>query len=304
MIKKCLEALLELILFYVLSFFLLFSFLHCLQCFIHIHSSTVIIVALSGSLIIALVIMIVRCLNGRKFQKEGEIEFWINQNLPQLAFCYVIFILFLLSVTNVPVWNKDEVKDVLTIEWTIFGISTTVFLIWRVLIVNYLREKQPVNEDYVGIQRLRYLYKKRALEHEISFSFLTVVLLAINLFLLLTSTSLAYIGCIPKAVITQNLIRATFFFSTNTLATLFLDIFKPIKKDRDALKKANKVTKNDLESAENEVVTELYQNGLKIIKQLEENNNLISEEKEALLEECQKMIQEYEVFLNNQRSNN
>ena len=100
--------------------------------------------------------------------------------------------------------------------------------------------------------------KKRAFSSEIDTTFLTVVLLSINLLLLLFSSALVYISHIPDAIFTQNAIILTFYYLANTITSLFFDILKPLKQEKDALKESCKVCDKELNAALGKAFVEAF----------------------------------------------
>ena len=262
-------SVLTLVVSFVLIFTIGFSLYHCLQNFIQTDSTIALLIILVASLFLSVINSILVAVRTHR-TKSGKIGFWASKNYPKLVLAYVILILCLMSVSNSVDWTADTVNEVITIEWTIFGLSLTIFLVWNVLIVDYLKKKQPVVSDGLGfIQRYELLLKKQSFSQEVDNTFSTVVLMTINLVLLLFSTSLAYLSHLSETVFTQVLIRCTFFFTTNTIFSLFIDLLRPLKKDRDALKKNNVVTKEELDTAEaGAMVYTILEAGVKAISEI------------------------------------
>ena len=266
------------------SFVFVFTFLECVNNFVVIQSMTILVIAsLSG---IALSIIVVVCIAlRRKKVGESKVGFWFSNNSPKLILGYFLLLLFLESVTADAIWTADELNDILTLEWTIFGLSLTIFLVWNVLIVDYLKKKRPVEtESLQFLQKYRLLLERQSFSQEVELTFSTIVFLSINLILLLVSSSLLFIVHKPESLITQNFIRCAFFFSTNTIVSLFFDILKPLKKDKDDLKAGNRVTKGELDAA---LGGTLLQTIIETeIEQISKLENITDEEKKLLTVRC------------------
>lgn len=234
--------------FFVLIFIFLAAILICINNFLEL--SDVIwfwrvvgisaIVAFAGTLIV----------RSKKHIGETTFSFWVHKNCSKIIVGYFLFLFALISVRNESIWTTVEVYDILSIQWTIFGLSLTIFLVWNVIIVEFLKGRQPqkhASDDL--LQKHKIVLEKRAFSQEVEITYSTILLLTINLFLLLISTSLIYIIAKPNSVLTQNVLHCSFFFTSNSIACLFLDILKPLKKEKTEMLKNNNVTKSEIDNA-------------------------------------------------------
>ena len=199
------------------------------------------IVALIGS------VLIVR--STKRF-KETKLSFWFGKNYPKLLLGYILAVLAIGSINNQAIWDADMVSEVLSLQWTIFGLSLTIFLVWNVLMVEFLKGKQPKVSDASSLyQKFTLALEKKTYTQEIDATFNSVVLLTINLFLLLLSSTMIYISMKPESIITQNILLCSFFFTTNSILCLFMDILSPLKKDKEEMLENNSVTQSDMDKA-------------------------------------------------------
>lgn len=170
--------------------------------------------------------------NTKRF-RETRLSFWLEKNGPKLLLGYLLTIIALVSVKSELIWDANTASDMLSLQWSIFGLSLTIFLVWNVIIVEFLKNRQPKEPGSSELlQKYKLALEKRSFSKEIETTFFSVVLLTINLFLLLLSTSLTYIGAKSENIITQNILHCSFFFTTNSISCLFLDILKPLKMKR------------------------------------------------------------------------
>lgn len=182
--------------------------------------------------------------------KETKLSFWLGKNYPKLLLGYILAVLMIGSINSQPIWDADMVSEVLSLQWTIFGLSLTIFLVWNVLMVEFLKGKQPKVSDSSSLyQKFTLALEKKTYTQEIDTTFNSVVLLTINLFLLLLSSTMIYISMKPESIITQNILLCSFFFTTNSILCLFMDILLPLKKDKEEMLKNNIITQSDIDKA-------------------------------------------------------
>ena len=261
----------------LMTFFLIISVFQCMRNFVEIELKTALLFAACIVLLAAMLTIIYFCNRIHRI-KETRFDFWLSNNYPKLLLGYFILVFALMSITNEAVWTSEEINDVLSIEWTIFGLSLTVFLVWNILIVEYLKKRKPVdlvNPDFV--QKLQLIMDKRSYNQEVESTFTHMVYLTINLFMLLFSSSLVYFSHLPNEVLTQNIVRCTFFFSTNTIAILFLDILKPLKDDKKVLIEDSQVSRSELDTAQVKAIIQIFMETE--IKRINETEGLSDEEK-------------------------
>ena len=195
--------------------------------------------------------------------RETKFSFWIGKNFSKLMLGYILAVLMIGSINSQPIWDADMVSEVLSLQWTIFGLSLTIFLVWNVLMVEFLKGKQPKVSDSSSLyQKYTLALEKKTYTQEIATTFNSVVLLTINLFLLLLSSTMIYIGMKPESIITQNVLLCSFFFTTNSILCLFMDILLPLKKDKKEMLKNNSVTQSDMDKAYAALFTQVIIDGI------------------------------------------
>lgn len=182
--------------------------------------------------------------------KETKISFWLGKNYPKVLIGYTLAVLTIGSINNQAIWTADMVYEVLSLQWTIFGLSLTIFLVWNVIMVEFLKTKQPKVSDSSSLyQKYTLALKKKTYTQEINATFNSVVLLTINLILLLLSSTMIYINMKPESIITQNILLCSFFLTSNSIICLFMDILSPLKKDKEEMLKNNSITISDIDKA-------------------------------------------------------
>lgn len=229
--------------------FLVISILMCINNFVKVSDKALFWCCIG--VVIVSVIYTGLMVRGTKRFRETRLSFGLEKNGPKLLLGYFLTVFALGSIKNELIWDANTASDMLSLQWSIFGLSLTIFLVWNVIIVEFLKNRQPKEPGSSELlQKYKLALEKRSFSQEIETTFFSVVLLTINLFLLLVSTSLIYISAKSESIITQNILHCSFFFTTNSIACLFLDILKPLKKNKADMLKDNNVTKEDIDKAQ------------------------------------------------------
>lgn len=217
-------------------------------------------------IIISLVISVtVSALTLRSAKQIGEtrFSFWVKKNYSKLLMGYFLLVFALASTKKEPIWTTEMVYDILSLQWTIFGLSLAIFLVWDVIIIDFLKKRQPQESDSTDLlQKYKSIMDKMSFSQEIETTFLTVILLTVNLFLLILSSSQIYIIGEPNTICTQNILHFSFFCTTNSIVILFLDMLKPLKEEKEKMLKNNNVTKEDIDSTQASVLAQAIIDGI------------------------------------------
>jgi len=194
---------------------------------------------------------------------ETRFSFWLGKNYPKLLMGYFLLVFALASTKKEPIWTTEMVYDILSLQWTIFGLSLTIFLVWDVIIIDFLKKRQPQESDSTDLlQKYKSIMDRMSFSQEIETTFLTVILLTVNLFLLILSSSQIYIIGEPNTIYTQNILHFSFFCTTNSIVILFFDILKPLKEEKGKMLNNNNVTKEDIDNARASVLAQAIIDGI------------------------------------------
>ena len=263
-IKEVGVFLIGFVLFFAASALLVHAILHCVQLFIPIKSEVVICILLGTCTLIACLCVVFIFRSSKR--KESRLSVWINKNTSNLAISYTMLCIVVSSITDKVTWEPEEIKDIVAVEWTIFGLSLTIFLVWNI-VIDYLKRKQPVaSENMDFVQKYNFLKNRQSFLSEVEAAFSSIVLLTVNLFLLIFSTGIVYLGRFLESIITQNVVQCTFYFTTNTIFMLFLEMLKPLRLEKKELKKANSVSNEELNKAQSlAFIQDVIDDGLKMI---------------------------------------
>ncbi len=277
--------------FFIFAFLFLGAILICINNFVELTDRIWLRRAAEVSAAVALIGTVLTIVHSKTRIGETSFSFWFHKNTAKIIIGYILFLIALTSIRNESIWTTEEVYDILSLQWMIFGLSLTIFLVWNVIIVEFLKGRQPKEHDSDDLlKKYKTVLQKLDFSQEVEITYLTIILLTINLLLLLLSTSLIYIVAKPNSVLTQNILRCSFFLTTNSIIGLFLDIWKPLKKEKTEMLKNNNVTKSEINNA---LIDLLFQD---VMERMKEEFGLdiekyTQEEKEELYSRFLKVLQ-------------
>lgn len=179
--------------------------------------------------------------------KSNKLDKMLNkiiEYLPRGIIFYAIILICCVSIKKELIWSYEELKEVINIQWTIFGISITVFVFWHVFTSerwkNYiLAEKAEGNNLF---KNKKYYEQKENNNLELSSSLISVVFLTVNLILILIATGGVYLISQKNTTLLQTLLIISFYMCTNTILGLLLDIILPLFKQKKQLYNENKLS--------------------------------------------------------------
>lgn len=190
--------------------------------------------------------------------KRYLINKWMRKYYNRLVILYILLCLFLVAIKSEVVWSFTEIHNLISLEWTIFGISTAIFLIWSALSVNYLNNKKPMKVTCNSIQEeLKCIYDKAYFLENTSSLFINIKIMAINLACLIATTTFLYI--LEKVtIVNQTMALFTLLLCTNTISGLFFDILKPFNENKKALIKEVQITEYEEALIAMMIITDYY----------------------------------------------
>lgn len=230
---------------------------------------------------------------GVKNEKRSYVRNLLYMESPKLYLLCVFLIVFVSSVDSKVVLPRAEAKNAIDISWTIFSISTTIFLVWNVIIVPYLKKHEPIEKNNALLpDEYTYIVKKGHFYVSTNRMYSSIVLLSVNLFMLAFSTIFLYAYDFEISLLTQFMIKATLFLSINSIISLFLNILIPIYEEKKELLKHKRVNSTDID----------FQNGFnrrlsnaeEIIDELEKNSKLDNEMKVEIMKTLLKGIIDFD----------
>ena len=193
-----------------------------------------------------------------KSNQKSRVASWLYMNLPNLLLIYFFSTFIFNSIKKEIIWSFEDFKNIISLQWSIFGITVSIFLFWQVIIKEQLKKNQPTKADeYDFLREVIYIDEKEDFYFDIENSFSSIIFIFLNLIMLLVSTAMVYFSVKQHELLTQNVLTISFYFCTNTLFTIFTDIITPLIKEHRAMKKVAKLTKEEIDRY-NKINTKVY----------------------------------------------
>lgn len=238
------------------------------------------IVVAIGFAVVTLIVKLIRLIR----KKSAKIEIWFSLNHAKIWLGYVIVVIILFSIKSEIICTLGDLKEFISLQWMIFGISITIFLVWNILITDYLKKNIPFeskNDSLLG--ELKYINIKSDFYVNATTRFISVTVLVINLIVLLYATASVYLTMDSNDgvnLFNQNISKVSFYLCTNTLASLFFDILLPLAKEKKDIFKKSKPTNEEVEK-----YIKSNQEIVKALKEVELINKIttLSEKEKAVL---------------------
>ncbi|MBR2405594.1 MAG: hypothetical protein IKB04_00895 [Clostridia bacterium] len=216
-------------------------------------------------------------------KKKFKILIWITINSSRLILFYIISLITFISLKPKVVWELGDLQNLISLEWSIFGIATTAFLVWNVVVVEFLKKKEPQNDDMHGLMIKRKIIEEKIEKYQtIGTKFNSLSLFIINLVLLVVTTATVYINeqGVEINLLNQNLAIASFYFCTNTIGCLLSDIISPLKQEKKQLEKDAQISSKDIMEKQNIEYTMIT--ALKELKAVERMTSISEEDKRMI----------------------
>lgn len=230
------------------------------------------------SLLIIIINVIVDCtVHSNKF-----FEF-VYSHFAHIMLVYIFLIILTYGIKPTIIFSYETLKDLISLQWTIFAASLTIYVIWDNIVIKYLNEKRPKrSEDNCPIEFTKYIESKSSFYFQASNTFNTIFMLRANSISLIIATIVSYLVNEEVTLLNQALVIISFGFCTNTLISLLGDIIGISKEKQKQILKDSKVTKEEKDKAK-----ALNIEISSVIKELSVINasNISDEEKEILKKE-------------------
>ena len=272
----------------LLSFLLFFCVLGVFHEFDIVSTKVQIWASFAAAVVFSVVCLWVAIRN-LKAGKKTKFENWLSNNSARIMLAYTLLYIFSISVRTEVFLSFAEMKEILTLGWTIFGISAAIFLLWSATALKYLEERKPIKPNSkFPTKTWLYIKEKETFYSDATFLLNNVNLLLANLLGLSIATVFIFVIHRKASVLSQSITIFVLLLCTNSIVGLFLDMLKPFNEKKKALLKETKVTSADI-ALQNEIgqQTELISTAIDAIESAEG----IDEEKKTML--LQKTLGEY-----------
>ena len=214
--------------------------------------------------------------------KKSKFVNWVNMNYASIALFNIMLISFFTSIQNEAVWTHEQLKDIVSMQWTIFGFSITIFLVWHAIVFTYFKNKRPtflqatpdLSSKLINLEKKTLYYRSTSLKYS------TTSYLGINFLLLYLVTQVVFLHAYPnQSIFFENLLRFSFCFSLLTLLKLLADFFEPINEQKKELLKDMTVTNHDIDVYNSSI--EQLKAISAVLSEISSTDTLSNEEKKA-----------------------
>ena len=280
--KKYYRVLLGILVLSLLAmFFVSFAFLNVFYEFDLISAQSLFLSSLVFSVLSAFVCVLIAEILIRA-EKKTKLGNWLSCNSAKLTLAYLLLIVFFLSIKAELVLAIQDIKEILSLSWTIFGISMAIFLIWNVIATDYLEKRKP-NKPTSNFPLKKWLYinDKGNFYNDATMLLSNINLLTINLFFLVVATGYVYIYHREASIFSQSITFFVLLLCTNSIVGLFLDILKPFNEKKKQLLQETKVTALDVD-LQNRINKE-SEKAFTAIEAIEKLSNIDDGEKSKLI---------------------
>lgn len=222
-----------------------------------------------------------------------KLKLWIWPNISKVVFCWVISNLFFISMQSRLMWSRSEAQSLVSLEWTIFGISIAIFVFWSPAFFEYLKRQNPEKAKVNSFIRIeKSIYKQIKIS-----SFVIDVVFMITDFIVLCIATLSLYMLPEINVLIQTAILFSFFLCMNTISGLLINMFNYFALQKKMLLNEMNVTDDEIEMASN------FRRKISMLK-----NSKISEKEKAKLKtelfmECFKEVSGVEIHDENDEKN-
>ncbi len=239
---------------------------------------------------IVIYIILILLLSTGLFKKRADIFKYIAYNFAAIVVWLTLFrICFELIRPDISI-SVGQMEKIVSLQWTIYGISIAIFLVWYYVVIGFLKDNRPklyTNPNYT--QLFDNIHRKNAYQSSTSSYYRSIVFLVINTITLIFVTIRTYIDTEAPTVMSQALLLIGFFMSICTLIVLFLDIISIGFREKKAMLKGMEISGKEKE--ELEIIASNIDKANAIINLLEKADDLDVETRKHLLDKVNKYLQ-------------
>lgn len=238
------KIILKFILAYIILFFIGFSIINALSEFdiVDLYNSSywVLVASLLGSI----VWLIINELQHKSIYVT-KFKAFISTYSMHIMWIIIVIIICLNTVEKECKFDFDALQSILNLAWTIFGIIIAVYLVYKVVVPEYLKKKQPEEINDKSLISKHINLKKKSLFISFSNIYLSIeIVFFITLIFLCFATYLIYQNIDMMDVVTQNCTRIALNLCVLLVVQFLFILFLSDESRQEVLKK-NKITDSD-----------------------------------------------------------
>ncbi|MBE6567762.1 MAG: hypothetical protein E7657_03785 [Ruminococcaceae bacterium] len=229
-----------------LSFLYLSVFINLFSKFNLLDSKVGLFISVIGSVLVSIVVLVYVIVRVNSFKKT-KFSNWISMNYPKMILYYVFSVICFASIKSKIIWKYEDLKSILSTEWTIIGISITIFVVWPIVLEHLKKKKPQQPSDPFPLSKRRYIEEKGEFYQNTCQSFNFIPLLTANIIVISVASSCVYFSSSEVNLLNQTVVTIAFYLCTNTLIELFMSALLPIKEERNAILDGTKNSSQEIE---------------------------------------------------------
>ena len=183
----------------------------------------------------------------KSFIQKMKTSTWIADHVDKILVWYAVPSMTLATIKNDITKTLTDLENMISISWTIFSLIVAVFLVWRVLVPEYLKRNTPSCEQNQLIDQSKRMQDRVMFHEKVSTYFVSVYLVMITLLGLLFATISVHMSTKGVTLFNYNATICSFYYCCSTILFLFIDICRLTKKDRDDLLEDVRVSNSEIE---------------------------------------------------------
>ena len=182
-------------------------------------------------------------------KRKSKIRNYFSRHYSKFVFAYLFVVICLLSTKAISIWSYEEIKEIISLQWTIQGLAVTIYLVWHIIVPANLIENMPqlTKKKYL-YSKMNHIKNKENYYHKVSVQYNSVYYLIISLLCTSGTTLSCYVFTEDLSSIWgENTIRFSLILSILTMLKLFFDVAILLRKEKKQLINDVKITENDIE---------------------------------------------------------
>lgn len=237
---------------------------------------------------------------------ENKAVVWFQKHKANFVLLCIMLVSLSSSLKNTIIYDESELKGFLSLQWTIFTITITIFIVWTAIMVKYLKDSEPNIDDISGNDpdeiSLFYKIRKKKFYAEIVQRTSSLIFVILSAIVLIICTAIAYVVQEGVTIFSQTLAIFSFYMTVNSLSQILIEITIPYFNETIELLINNDVSAKDINESQNKVLLKVVRT--KLEKKVNSDNSLTDEEKRDKINKTYEKIKQMVEDLNKDESVN
>ncbi len=230
-----------------------------------------------------------------KMKRITKFDEIFSCNMIPLILYTLMLMLMIAPISPSFYWLHDQMKDIMNLIWTIYGLNITIFLVWYCVMIGYLSNMKSTFLSEMGNDFMVDNVDRKTRYHMITEKhFVSIWLLISDFFFMVLAT--LFVFCVPEILISKMpsynvfvsiMVWISLILSLLTLELLLVSFLNIILKEKKKLLEDMKISDND-----RRVRDEIIRNNekYKVINDFMNKNSDLHDETKVALENELKAI--------------